>query len=262
MTEKKQPSEKQTPAKEQTDRQPEKKKRQDDQKPPPRVYSYKCRIRYGSYLFREFFGTDDPDLCVSDPVVVKTSRDTELGVVISKPEPKEKRDRTSGTVLRRATDEDCQRMESLTTKAEGKHWKYVEEKAAELKLKMKLVNVERLFGEQKVVVHYTSEGRVDFRELVHLLARKFRARIEMRQIGPRDCTRICGGIGTCGLPLCCATWLNRIEAVTIRMAKEQGQPLNPSKNCGVCGKLQCCLRYELDDSRTENLRNKRRKGGK
>ena len=82
----------------------------------------------------------------------------------------------------------------------------------------------------------------------------------MRQIGPRDCTRIHGGIGTCGLPLCCSTWLNRIEPVTIRMAKEQGQPLNPGKNCGVCGKLKCCLRYELEPKALESIRRSKRSG--
>ncbi len=219
------------------------------------TYSCKCMVRYGSYFFRGLFGTNDETIKLNEKVVIKSPRDTEIGTVISPPVPAASKEKLKGPVLRRATDRDIEKMDELEKKAHHDHWEFVEEKALELGLKMRIVNVERLFGEQKVVVHYTADGRVDFRELVHMLARRFRARIEMRQIGPRDCTRIYGGIGTCGLSLCCATWLNRIEPVTIRMAKEQGQPLNPSKNCGICGKLKCCLRYELDNGDLRTMKN-------
>jgi len=225
-------------------------------------FPYWCTVRYGSYHFRAMFGTDDESLRPGDTVVVKTPRDMEIGKVVSPARPRRAGDVVCGPVLRRATDKDKEQAGRCEEEARNELAKFVEAKAAELGLKMRLVNVERLLGEQKVVVHYTANGRIDFRELVHVLARRFRARIEMRQIGPRDCTRIHGGIGTCGLPLCCATWLDRIEPVTIRMAKEQGQPLNPGKNCGVCGKLKCCLRYELEPEVLESLRRSKKSGNR
>ncbi len=211
-------------------------------------------VRYGSYRFRGLFGTDDASLRPGDKVVVRSPRDVELGTLVTPLRPKKAEDALAGPILRRANERDLERARANERAAELELKRFVEEKAAELGLQMRLVKVERLLGDQKVVVHYTADGRIDFRELVHILARRFRARIEMRQIGPRDCTRIHGGIGTCGLPLCCATWLDRIVPVTIRMAKEQGQPLNPGKNCGLCGKLKCCLRYELDPEVLENLK--------
>ncbi len=225
-------------------------------------YAFWCTVRYGSYHFRGMFGTNDATLRAGDTVVVKSPRDLEIGELVSPATARTSGDAVCGPVVRRATDKDREHAMECDEAARSRLSRFVETKAAELGLKMRLVNVERLFGDQKVVVHYTANGRIDFRELVHVLARRFRARIEMRQIGPRDCTRIHGGIGTCGLPLCCATWLNRIEPVTIRMAKEQGQPLNPGKNCGLCGKLKCCLRYELGTEVLDSLRRTRRSGNR
>jgi len=218
-------------------------------------------VRYGALKFRELLEVGDPSLRCGEDVIVQTPRGVEVGTLSSAPRPRCDADppKLRGAVIRRMTSDDRRRAEENERRAREKLFSYVEQKVAELGLSMKLVAIESLFGENKVVVHYTAESRVDFRELVHLLARRFRARIEMRQIGPRDCTRICGGIGPCGRILCCQTHLVRLEPVTIRMAKDQGQPLNPGKNCGACGKLKCCLRYELDLDRIELLRKGKRK---
>lgn len=119
-----------------------------------------------------------------------------------------------------------------------------EKKIREHKLDMKLVEAEYSFDRTKIIFYFTAEGRVDFRELVRDIARIFKARIELRQIGVRDEARMFGGFGCCGRPLCCATFLKDFEPITIRMAKEQNLPLNPSKISGLCGRLMCCLNYE------------------
>ena len=130
----------------------------------------------------------------------------------------------------------------------------VEEKAMEVcqelvkrhKLEMKLTQVEFIFDGSKVIFYYTSDGRVDFRSLVKDLAAILKVRIEMRQIGVRDAARLLGGIGCCGLPLCCSSWLRRFPPVSIKTAKQQCLNLNPARLSGVCGRLMCCLMYEKD----------------
>jgi cell fate regulator YaaT (PSP1 superfamily) len=122
-------------------------------------------------------------------------------------------------------------------------------KIRERQLPMKLTRVEQLFDGSRLIFYYTAEGRVDFRELVRDLAGHFRTRIEMRQIGVRDEARMLGGYGACGRPLCCTTWLTSFEPVSIKMAKQQNLSLNPSKLSGMCGRLKCCLRYELPNGK-------------
>ena len=122
-------------------------------------------------------------------------------------------------------------------------------KIRERGLAMKLTRVEQLFDGSRLIFYYTAEGRVDFRELVRDLAGHFRTRIEMRQIGVRDEARMLGGYGSCGRPLCCTTWLQTFEPVSIKMAKQQNLSLNPSKLSGMCGRLKCCLRYELPNAK-------------
>ena len=122
-------------------------------------------------------------------------------------------------------------------------------KIKERNLPMKLARVEQLFDGSRLIFYYTAEGRVDFRELVRDLAGHFRTRIEMRQIGVRDEARMLGGYGSCGRPLCCTTWLTSFEPVSIKMAKQQNLSLNPSKLSGMCGRLKCCLRYELPNGK-------------
>ena len=122
-------------------------------------------------------------------------------------------------------------------------------KIRERGLDMKLTRVEQAFDGSRLVFYFTSEGRVDFRELVRDLASEFRTRIEMRQIGVRDEAKMLGGYGTCGRPLCCTTFLTTFEPVSIKMAKQQDLSLNPSKLSGLCGRLKCCLRYELPNAK-------------
>ena len=122
-------------------------------------------------------------------------------------------------------------------------------KIRERQLAMKLTRVEQLFDGSRLIFYYTAEGRVDFRELVRDLAAHFRTRIEMRQIGVRDEARMLGGYGPCGRPLCCTTWLQSFEPISIKMAKQQNLSLNPSKLSGMCGRLKCCLRYELPNGK-------------
>src|SRR5207244_1131909 len=114
---------------------------------------------------------------------------------------------------------------------------------------MKLTRVEQLFDGSRMIFYFTAEGRVDFRELVRELASEFHTRIEMRQIGARDEAKMLGGYGSCGRPLCCTTWLNSFEPVSIKMAKQQDLSLNPSRLSGLCGRLKCCLRYELPNAK-------------
>jgi cell fate regulator YaaT (PSP1 superfamily) len=122
-------------------------------------------------------------------------------------------------------------------------------KIRERGLSMKLTRVEQLYDGSRLVFYFTAEGRVDFRELVRELAAEFRSRIEMRQIGVRDEARLLGGYGSCGRQLCCSAWLQSFEPVSIKMAKQQDLSLNPSKLSGLCGRLKCCLRYELPEGK-------------
>ena len=122
-------------------------------------------------------------------------------------------------------------------------------KIRERGLAMKLTRVEQMYDGSRLVFYFTAEGRVDFRELVRELAAEYRSRIEMRQIGVRDEARMLGGYGSCGRPLCCSAWLQAFEPVSIKMAKQQDLSLNPSKLSGLCGRLKCCLRYELPEGK-------------
>ena len=154
----------------------------------------------------------------------------------------------TATVVRRATHED------IVSRLKHEQREHEAQRICLLKIKerglpMKLARVEQLFDGSRLIFYYTAEGRVDFRELVRDLAAHFRARIEMRQIGVRDEARMLGGYGSCGRPLCCTTWLQSFEPVSIKMAKQQNLSLNPSKLSGMCGRLKCCLRYEIPNGK-------------
>jgi cell fate regulator YaaT (PSP1 superfamily) len=146
-------------------------------------------------------------------------------------------------VFRLATDEEIKTYEQ-GCKLEESVFQYCMSRIKERSLPMCLVGVERRFDGSKILVFFTADGRVDFRELVKDLVRKFRTRIEMRQIGVRHQAKMVGGLGTCGRPLCCASFLNNFGTVTIKMAKEQNLSLNPGKISGMCGRLMCCLTFE------------------
>ena len=151
---------------------------------------------------------------------------------------------SANVVVRRATREDVLQRLKQEQRQQEAH-RVAQLKIRERGLAMKLTKVEQVFDGSRIIFYYTSESRVDFRELVRDLAAHFRTRIEMRQIGVRDEAKMLGGYGSCGRPLCCTTWLKTFEPVSIKMAKQQDLSLNPSKLSGQCGRLKCCLRYEL-----------------
>ena len=146
-------------------------------------------------------------------------------------------------VLRKATQKDIER-ERERKELERKAYQLCVERASGFKLEMNLVTVQYFFDRSKVIFYFTADGRIDFRELVKSLAKSLNTRIEMRQIGVRDKARLVGGIGCCGRELCCQSFLQDFEPVSVRMAKDQNLPLNPSKISGVCGRLMCCLTFE------------------
>ena len=178
---------------------------------------------------------------------METARGIEYGeVVIPRQEVEEgKIVSPLKTVIRKATEADTRKVEENHRK-EKEAFVICEKKIAARKLDMHLVNVEYTFDVGKIIFYFTADGRIDFRELVKDLAAVFRTRIELRQIGVRDEAKMLGGIGCCGRPLCCATFLGDFEPVSIKMAKEQNLSLNPTKISGICGRLLCCLKYESD----------------
>lgn len=179
-------------------------------------------------------------------VIVNIDSMEQLGEVIGRCDSLEASlNSRKGEVLREATEEDlAKRIEQREIEEEA--FKFCKRTAKDLKLSMRLVKVHHYFDSSKMIFYYTAESRVDFRELVKILARTFKIRIEMRQIGVRDETKICGGLGHCGLMLCCSSYLNEFAPVTVKMAKDQGLTLNPTKISGMCGRLMCCLRYEVE----------------
>jgi cell fate regulator YaaT (PSP1 superfamily) len=193
-----------------------------------------------------------PVFAPGDSVVVHTSEGPAMATVTrAVPEiaaRKRPQDESSARVVRKATREDIlMRLKHKQREQEAQRICLL--KIRERGLAMKLARVEQIFDGSRLIFYYTAEGRVDFRELVRDLAAHFRTRIEMRQIGVRDEARILGGYGSCGRPLCCTTWLQSFEPISIKMAKQQNLSLNPSKLSGMCGRLKCCLRYELPNGK-------------
>ena len=182
---------------------------------------------------------------IGDAVIVETSRGLEYGIVSIAIREVEESEIVSPLkeVVRIATNADKEQVEK-NKKKEKEAFLICEEKIASHNLEMKLVDVEYTFDSNKILFYFTAEGRVDFRELVKDLASVFRTRIELRQIGIRDEAKMLGGIGICGRGLCCSTYLDGFHPVSIKMAKEQGLSLNPTKISGNCGRLMCCLKYE------------------
>ncbi len=180
-----------------------------------------------------------------DFVIVEAERGIDYGLVVSERETAlaEKSEEPVRKIARVATAQDLKQIQDNRLKIKDA-FSNCAKKIAEHNLDMKLVEAEYSFDKSKIIFYFTSEGRVDFRELVKDLARIFKARIELRQIGVRDEAKLFGGFGSCGKELCCRRFLKDFEPVTIRMAKEQGLPLNPPKISGVCGRLMCCLAYE------------------
>lgn len=194
-----------------------------------------------------YFDPGDLIIEVGKKVIVETSRGIEFGevVVASKEVSDDEVVQPLKKVLRIATEEDRDIIETNERK-EQEAFDICHKKIKEHNLPMKLIEVEYTFDVSKIIFYFTAEGRVDFRELVKDLAAIFRTRIELRQVGVRDEAKMLGGLGACGRGLCCATFLGDFEPVSIRMAKDQGLSLNPTKISGICGRLMCCLKYEND----------------
>lgn len=182
-------------------------------------------------------------------LIVQADRGEDMGVVVLPTAPigkkPEERPSTGRRILRRATFDDLARIPDLRTREDDASV-VARKKILEHRLAMKLVDVEVQHDGNRITFFFTAEQRVDFRELVKDLAAVFRTRIELRQIGVRDESGRLGGVGVCGRPLCCTTWIREFQPITLRMAKDQNLSLSPSKLSGVCGRLKCCLRYELD----------------
>ncbi|MBS7303285.1 MAG: stage 0 sporulation family protein [Lachnospiraceae bacterium] len=190
-----------------------------------------------------------------DHVIVETARGIEFGTVVGAPREVEddKVIQPLKPVLRIATPKDVE-QEAANREKEKEAFKICLEKIHKHGLAMKLIDAEYTFDNNKVLFYFTADGRIDFRELVKDLAAVFKTRIELRQIGVRDETKILGGIGICGRPLCCHTHLSEFIPVSIKMAKEQNLSLNPTKISGVCGRLMCCLKHEEETYEELNRR--------
>lgn len=194
-----------------------------------------------------YFDPDEAILNAGDYVVVETSRGIECGTVTfgNREINDDGLNRPLKKIIRPATAEDIAHLED-NRKKEEKAYGICLKKIIEHNLKMKLVTVEYTFDNNKILFYFTADGRVDFRELVKDLAGIFRTRIELRQIGVRDESKMLGGLGICGREFCCKGFLSDFQPVSIKMAKEQGMSLNPVKISGTCGRLMCCLKYEQE----------------
>ncbi len=194
-----------------------------------------------------YFDPEGKKIKKGQKVIVETARGVECGEVMveNRDVAEEEIVRPLKPIIRVATPEDLKIMEGKAAK-EAEAYDIFNAKVAKHKLEMKLINVEYTFDSSKIVFYFIADGRVDFRELVKDLAGVFHTRIELRQVGVRDESRIVGGLGICGRPFCCNTFLGDFQPVSIKMAKEQGLSLNPGKISGTCGRLMCCLKYEQD----------------
>ena len=202
-------------------------------------------VRFHNTAKTHYHDSTGLQLRKGDEVIVETDHGEESAYVVLPTGPS-RRFAGVGTlrrVLRLATPEDLTR-DRENRRRETEAFDFCAARVKGRRLEMKLVYAEESFDRRKMTFYFTSEGRIDFRELVKELAQQFRSRIEMRQIGPRDEAKALGGYGVCGRPLCCTTFLKEFSPVSIRMAKRQGLSLNPSKISGRCGRLMCCLKYE------------------
>jgi len=208
--------------------------------------SFYTSVRYGKMRMVARFKTERDDLRVRDRCVVRTDRGKELGEVLTplQPIPEAVPAESLWDVIRRANTEDLINIERLDKENIPRALKTCRELTQKLNLQMKVTDVDYVYGGERVIFYFTSETRVDFRELVRLLAHEFRTRIELKQVGARDEARLIGDAGHCGLTLCCRGHLKELGGITMDMAKIQKHTADPSKITGRCGKLLCCLRYE------------------
>lgn len=204
-------------------------------------------VRFKSVGKMYYFSPGNLKMDAGAQVIVETSRGVECGEVVMSNRMVEDDNVTAPlkTVIRIANENDM-KIIAQNKKKEQDAMKICQDKILAHKLDMKLVDVEYTFDNNKILFYFTADGRVDFRELVKDLASVFRTRIELRQIGVRDEAKMLGGLGICGRPFCCSTFLGEFQPVSIKMAKEQSLSLNPVKISGTCGRLMCCLKYEQE----------------
>lgn len=207
-------------------------------------------VRYGTLRrVAEFSVKSEREYRRDDAVIIRSDRGVEWGIVLCEADERSRgflgQKQSVGRILRAASDEDYEKREQVQ-QMERSDFDGCVRQIKEHKLQMQLVDVERLFGGERLVFYYLSEKRVDFRALVKSLAKEFRTRIEMRQIGVRDEAKLLADYGDCGKPVCCNTHLSEMPPVSMKMAKLQKASLDPNKISGRCGRLKCCLRYEYD----------------
>ncbi|MGL1931166.1 MAG: regulatory iron-sulfur-containing complex subunit RicT [Desulfotalea sp.] len=221
---------------------------------------YRVSFRDGGQQFTAFAMVDD--LQKGDLVLVKQEQDVEPAIIVGRAAQcgcKDFDHRVLYEIAGKGNKEDYEKYASLLVQ-EKKAFGFCTKRVARIGLKMCLVRVEKFFNGSKMIFYFTAENRVDFRELVKELVQEFRTRVEMRQVGVRHETKMVGGIGTCGRELCCSSFIRKFDSVSIKMAKEQDLPLNPTKISGVCNRLLCCLTYEYETYRS--LRKSMPKPGK
>ncbi len=202
-------------------------------------------VQLGEHRAVLFYDINDVPCNRGDYVILEMDRGAEFGRVVSDVHAvcKTKSENMAGKILRVTTEGDQKQIENNRLKA-GDAVSQCERKIHERKLDMRIVKAEYSFDGSKIIFFFASEGRVDFRNLVKDLARIFRVRIELKQIGVRDKAKIIGGYGVCGRELCCSSYMKSFHPLSIKMSKEQGLPLNPTKISGVCGRIKCCMAYE------------------
>lgn len=204
------------------------------------------QIKVGEYRSVIWFDQNDVDCKRDDIVIVELDKGFEFGKVVSDPKGcsvAPSATKPTGKVLRQASDGDLRQIVNNQIKA-AEALETCRRKITDSRLDMQLTKAEFSFDHSKILFFFTSEGRVDFRNLVRDLAKMFRVRIELKQIGVRDKAKIIGGYGICGRELCCSSYMKDFHPLSIKMAKDQGLPLNPSKISGVCGRVKCCMAYE------------------
>ncbi|MDO8531165.1 MAG: regulatory iron-sulfur-containing complex subunit RicT [Dehalococcoidia bacterium] len=210
-------------------------------------------VRFKKAAKMAYFDPAGLDLRAGDMVVAETARGLEVGWVAILPDQvlfSELKELLK-PVARKATAEDLARRDELQKKA-SEAFGICKSKASEMGLPMKMLGAEYTLDESRLTFYFTSDTRVDFRSLLKEINTRFTSRVDLRQVGARDCTKVIGGVGVCGRELCCSSWLIDFNPVSMKMAKEQGLPLNPGNLAGACGRLRCCLRYEYETYRQIN----------
>ncbi|MBI5024683.1 MAG: stage 0 sporulation family protein [Candidatus Omnitrophica bacterium] len=205
------------------------------------------QVQLGEYRDADYYDLNGVACDRGDYVIVEVDRGSEFGLVVSQVSavcPPKTESKSQGRILRKATEGDLKQIANNRTKVQDAIDNCVS-KISDRKLHMNIVKAEYTFDASKIIFFFLADGRVDFRNLVKDLAKVFRVRIELKQIGVRDKAKIVGGYGICGRELCCSSYMNGFHTLSIKMAKEQGLPLNPSRISGVCGRIKCCMAYEF-----------------